>query len=151
MGFDVFETIIGPVYIREDGGSIKEVGFGRGCEDETAPSPLTDEAKRQLLEYFSGKRRAFDLPLDPEGTEFQRAVWQALCRIPYGETRSYADIARDAGRAKAFRAVGQANHNNPIAIIIPCHRVIQSGGSLGGYAGGIEIKKRLLTLEKQYR
>jgi methylated-DNA-[protein]-cysteine S-methyltransferase len=102
---------------------------------------------RQLTEYFEGRRRSFDLPLVPEGTPFQREVWAALLRIPFGETRSYGEIAREIGRPGAARAVGMANHQNPIAIIVPCHRVIGSDGSLTGYAGGVGLKARLLVLE----
>ena len=105
------------------------------------------EAAAQLEAYFLGRLRAFDLPLAPQGTPFQLKVWKALRRIPYGETRSYLDIAERLGDSRAVRAVGAANGRNPIAIIIPCHRVIGSNGSLTGYGGGIEIKARLLALE----
>lgn len=105
----------------------------------------------QLNEYFLGKRREFDLPFLPEGTDFQKRVWLELTRIPYGETRSYADVAFLCGRPAACRAVGQANHLNPLPIFIPCHRVIGKNGSLTGYAGGIHIKKKLLDLEYQYK
>jgi len=101
----------------------------------------------QLEEYFSGTRRKFDFPLDLRGTDFQRSCWQALLAIPYGETRSYADIARAVGKANAFRAVGMANNRNPIAIVVPCHRVIASDGGLCGYGGGLEVKRKLLELE----
>lgn len=113
--------------------------------DDAAPAIAA--AARQLTEYFAGKRREFDLPLDAHGTPFQKRVWNALRRIPYGETRSYGDIARAAGSPKGARAVGMANHNNPIGIVVPCHRVIASDGSLGGYGGGLELKRRLLELE----
>jgi len=102
---------------------------------------------RQLTEYFDGKRREFSIPLDLRGTPFQLACWQALLAIPYGETRSYAEIARAIGHPNAFRAVGMANNRNPIAIVVPCHRVIASGGSLCGYGGGLEVKRKLLDLE----
>jgi O-6-methylguanine DNA methyltransferase len=102
---------------------------------------------RQLQEYFAGQRRHFDFPLDLRGTGFQLACWQALLAIPYGETRSYADIARAVGRPQGFRAVGMANNRNPVAIVVPCHRVIASDGSLCGYGGGLEIKRKLLELE----
>ena len=102
----------------------------------------------QLLEYFEGKRTAFDLPLDLRGTPFQLEVWRALLAIPYGETRSYAEIARAVGRPAAVRAVGAANGANPIAIVVPCHRVIAADGSLGGYGGGLELKARLLAMER---
>lgn len=112
------------------------------------PHALLGEAARQLDEYFAGQRRTFDLPLCPSGTAFQRQVWQALRAIPYGETRSYAQIAAAVGRPRACRAVGMANHRNPLPIVVPCHRVIGAGGALTGYAGGLEIKKQLLALEQ---
>ena len=103
--------------------------------------------RRELEEYFAGKRREFTFPLDLRGTDFQKKCWGALLHIPYGETRSYADIARAIGRPKAVRAVGGANHQNPVAIVVPCHRVIGSGGSLTGYGGGLPLKEKLLQLE----
>jgi methylated-DNA-[protein]-cysteine S-methyltransferase len=107
------------------------------------------EVVRQLRAYFAGKLREFDLPLAPEGTEFQRKVWSALERIPYGETLSYGELARRIGNPKASRAVGLANGANPIPIIIPCHRVIGSDGTLTGYGGGLAIKEKLLALEQK--
>jgi methylated-DNA-[protein]-cysteine S-methyltransferase len=121
------------------GGKIRE-GWVESAE-KTAPYA------RQMDEYFSGRRRCFDLPLDLRGTEFQKRCWQELLNIPYGETRSYADIARAIGNPAAVRAVGLANGQNPIAIIVPCHRVIGSDGSLTGYGGGLESKRKLLELE----
>jgi len=102
---------------------------------------------RQLEEYFAGRRRRFDLPLDLRGTDFQKRCWQELLKIPYGETRSYADIARAIDNPAAVRAVGLANGQNPIAIIVPCHRVIGSDGSLTGYGSGLDVKRQLLELE----
>ena len=102
---------------------------------------------RELEEYFSGKRREFTFPLDLHGTDFQLSCWRALQSIPYGETRSYADIARAVGKPAAFRAVGMANNRNPVAIIVPCHRVIASDGALCGYGGGLDVKRKLLELE----
>jgi O-6-methylguanine DNA methyltransferase len=102
---------------------------------------------RELEEYFAGTRRAFDFPLDLRGTDFQIACWRALLAIPYGETRTYADIARAVGRPQGFRAVGMANNRNPVAIVVPCHRVIASDGTLCGYGGGLDIKRKLLELE----
>ena len=102
---------------------------------------------RQLEEYFWGRRRRFELPLDLRGTDFQKRCWRELLKIPYGETRSYADIARAIGKSSAVRAVGLANGQNPIAIIVPCHRVIGSDGSLTGYGGGLDVKRKLLELE----
>jgi methylated-DNA-[protein]-cysteine S-methyltransferase len=109
--------------------------------------PILAEAERQLKAYFAGKLRAFSLPLDFKGTEFQKRVWRALLAIPFGETRTYAQIAREIGRPAAFRAVGAANGRNPISIIAPCHRVIGSSGELTGFAGGLAMKQRLLDLE----
>jgi O-6-methylguanine DNA methyltransferase len=101
----------------------------------------------ELAEYFAGRRREFTFPLDLRGTDFQLACWYALLTIPYGETRSYADIARAVGKPNAFRAVGMANNRNPIAIVVPCHRVIASDGTLCGYGGGLDVKRKLLELE----
>ncbi len=103
---------------------------------------------QQLEEYFAGQRREFSIPLDLRGTEFQLKCWRALLEIPYGETRSYGDLARAIGHPQAFRAVGMSNNRNPIAIIVPCHRVIASDGSLCGYGGGLDIKRKLLDLER---
>jgi|SRR5579859_6120938 len=113
---------------------------------EDSPADLSPYV-RELEEYFAGTRRDFDFDLDLRGTDFQLACWRALTAIPYGETRSYADIARAVGRPQGFRAVGMANNRNPIAIVVPCHRVIASDGTLCGYGGGLEIKKKLLELE----
>jgi O-6-methylguanine DNA methyltransferase len=109
--------------------------------------PLLDEAAHQLEQYFGGKRREFELPLDLRGTEFQMKVWRALTKIPFGQTRSYKEIAEAVGSPKAVRAVGGANNRNPISIIVPCHRVIGSDGALVGYGGGLDIKTSLLKLE----
>ncbi len=115
-----------------------------------AATEKSSACERQLNEYFAGERRLFDLPLDLRGTEFQRQCWQALLAIPYGETRSYAQLARMVGRPRAGRAVGLANGANPIAIIVPCHRVIASDGTLGGYGGGLPAKRWLLELEQRH-
>src|SRR5439155_15741518 len=106
------------------------------------------EAAIQLEQYFAGERTEFDLDVEVDGTPFERRVWDAVRAIPYGETATYADIARRIGRPSAFRAVGRANGRNPVAVIVPCHRVIGSDGSLTGYAGGIEMKRALLDLER---
>jgi O-6-methylguanine DNA methyltransferase len=113
-------------------------------ESETALAPYL----RELNEYFVGKRRQFSLPLDLRGTEFQLACWHALLEIPYGETRSYRDIAEAIGHSHAYRAVGMSNNRNPVAIIVPCHRVIAASGSLCGYGGGLDLKRKLLDLEQ---
>lgn len=115
------------------------------AEDDTHPVLL--ETARQLNEYFAGQRNTFTVPFDRTGTPFQEDVWQALETIPFGETRSYSDIARQIGRPKAVRAVGAANGRNPISIIVPCHRVVGSNGSLTGFAGGLETKDFLLKME----
>lgn len=143
------QSVIGDLSIIEEDEKIIEVTFGRmeASDIQEKRTPLLQEACTQLEAYFSGKRKEFDLPLQPRGTIFQKSVWEALCTIPYGETRSYKDIAQQIGNPKACRAIGMANHNNPIAIIIPCHRVIGAGGSLTGYAGGLDIKQQLLNLE----
>ncbi len=123
----------------------KRVRSGPRAEDKNHPVLL--ETERQLNAYFAGKRKKFSLKFDPVGTEFQKDVWQALSTIPFGETRSYAEIAKQVGRPKAVRAVGAANGKNPISILVPCHRVIGSNGKLTGFAGGLEIKAALLKLE----
>ena len=115
---------------------------------EQADHPVLLETQKQLTEYFAGKRQQFDLPLDFAGTEFQHKVWQALLSIPFGETRSYRDIAEQIGNVKAVRAVGAANGKNPISIIAPCHRVVGTNGKLVGFAGGLDNKDILLRLEK---
>ena len=115
---------------------------------EQTHHPILLETQKQLTEYFAGKRQQFDLPLDFEGTEFQQKVWQALLTIPFGETRSYRDIAEQIGNVKAVRAVGAANGKNPISIIAPCHRVVGANGKLVGFAGGLDNKDILLRLEK---
>jgi methylated-DNA-[protein]-cysteine S-methyltransferase len=147
-----FETAIGRLGLVENGGAVTNVFF----RSEKAPpdtqehsTPLLRRVARQIEEYLNGRRTEFDLPLQPEGTEFQRAVWKALQTIPYGETRSYRDIAEQIDSPKACRAVGMANHRNPITIIIPCHRVIGTDGSLTGYGGGLKLKQQLLDLEKR--
>jgi len=118
-----------------------------GPMTEDAADPVLVEAERQLADYFAGRRRAFDLPLDFRGTDFQKSVWAALLAIPFGETRSYGEIARAIGRPAAVRAVGAANGRNPISIVAPCHRVIGTNGTLTGFAGGLAAKAHLLTLE----
>lgn len=154
-GYYTYDTSVGEITISCRDGAVTGIRFGKTVPgdsglEETRTS-LTDQAYRQLEEYFAGKRTEFDLPLDMEGTEFQKKVWKALLEIPYGETRSYKEIAARIGDEKACRAVGMANNRNPIAIVVPCHRVVGAGGSLTGYAGGLDLKEKLLTLEKQNR
>jgi methylated-DNA-[protein]-cysteine S-methyltransferase len=148
-----YETALGPVGIAESGGAITYLFFEGEAfpekEYEKKETPILKKAGQQLKEYFEGKRREFDLPLAPDGTEFMHRVWKALQEIPYGETRSYKEIAAASGNVKACRAVGLANNRNPISIIIPCHRVIGSDGSLVGYGGGLDKKTYLLELEKK--
>ena len=118
-----------------------------GAMSEDLHHPILCEAERQLDEYFKGERTSFELPLHFHGTAFQKRVWQELLEIPYGQTRSYGHLAKAIGNGSASRAVGHANRRNPISIIVPCHRVIGASGKLTGYAGGLETKARLLTLE----
>lgn len=141
------------VVIAEEDGAITDICFQMGELDgaRVEQTSLIREAAAQLAAYFSGGRAAFDLPIAPKGTEFQQKTWNALLEIPYGETRSYGEIARRIGNPKASRAVGGANNRNPIAIVIPCHRVIGANGALVGYAGGLGVKESLLALEKKYK
>ena len=134
------------IMIGYDEEAITRVRFSDEFHGKT--SPLSDLAASQLKEYIQGKRKVFDLPLKISGTPFQEKVWRELINIPFGETRTYKDIAIAIGTPKASRAVGMANNRNKIAIIIPCHRVIGANGSLTGYAGGLDIKEKLLLLEK---
>lgn len=145
-----YDSEIGPVGIGDDGRAITHLLFGSRFDGDAAreQTPLIRRAKEQLDEYLSGRRSAFELPLAPRGTEFQRGVWRCLLEIPYGQTATYAQIAAGVGNPKATRAVGGANNKNPIAIFLPCHRVIGTNGSLTGYAGGLEIKQRLLEIER---
>jgi methylated-DNA-[protein]-cysteine S-methyltransferase len=128
--------------------------FDRGKFPRSTPETMWRESQsdtlpyvREVEQYFAGERRAFTFPLDLRGTDFQLKCWRALLDIPYGETRTYADIARAVGQPRGFRAVGLANNRNPIAIVVPCHRVIASDGTLCGYGGGLDIKQKLLDLE----
>jgi len=142
----IIDSPVGPLTLVERDGALARLSFGARGTSEPA-TPLLARAAEQLGEYFAGERRAFDLPLAPSGTEFQLACWRALAEIPYGETRSYGEQARHIGRPDRARAVGAANGANPIAIILPCHRVIGADGSLTGFGGGLETKRRLLDLE----
>ncbi len=143
-----YETPIGVVCIEESENAITGLRFHEEKDPMETETPLLKEAGRQLKEYFEKKRKVFDLPLKPEGTNFQKRVWAALCTIPYGQTRSYGEIAKQIGNEKACRAVGGANNKNPIMIFIPCHRVIGANGSLVGFGGGLPAKKYMLELEK---
>jgi methylated-DNA-[protein]-cysteine S-methyltransferase len=138
--------------IAEENGAICRVLFGEKYKPdgfEKQESPLIKEAAKQLDEYFNKKRKNFNLPLILNGTDFQKKIWNALQNIPYGKTCSYGELAAITGNPKACRAVGMANNRNPIAIIIPCHRVIGHDGSLTGYAGGLDLKRELLELENK--
>lgn len=138
---------IGIICIEDNGEKLISVKICKNSENSNM-SALTKKAINQLNEYFVGTRKNFDLPLEMNGTEFQKKVWNALCGIPYGEIRSYKDIAQEIGNPKAVRAVGGANNKNKFMIIVPCHRVIGVNGSLTGYAGGMDVKKKLLELEQ---
>lgn len=161
-----FDSPVGPLFLAASEGGLVALEFDARLPGQQTirpnPRDVRAEAKQirfeesraslrgylgELEEYFAGRRRDFAFPLDLRGTEFQVACWRALLAIPYGETRTYADIARAVGRPQGFRAVGMANNRNPIAIVVPCHRVIASDGTLCGYGGGLEIKRKLLELE----
>ncbi|MDF2985487.1 MAG: methylated-DNA/protein-cysteine methyltransferase [Eubacterium sp.] len=152
-----YDTVIGCIGIAEEDNYITNVVF----ENDVLPvkskenhelvvheTQVIREAAQQLDEYLKGERQLFSIPLAPEGTPFMKEVWNGLCRIPYGESRSYKEIAGTVGNPKAYRAVGLANNRNPIPVFIPCHRVIGSNGKLTGYRGGLEVKQKLLELEK---
>jgi methylated-DNA-[protein]-cysteine S-methyltransferase len=154
MNYCYLESPIGTLLIAGDADTIREIHFPKNGMPvppepdwiESQRGPVA-EAVRQLNEYFAGRRNDFDLPLAPNGTEFQRTVWSRLQEIPYGETISYGELAKRVGNPKASRAVGAANGSNPIPIVIPCHRVIGSNGKLTGFGGGLPTKERLLALE----
>lgn len=143
-----YETVLGDVTFVEEDGALLAISMKcseEGIEQET---PLIQEAFRQITEYLRGERKVFGLPIRMRGTDFQKQVWRALLDIPYGETRSYKQIAVAIGNPKGMRAVGMANNRNPFLIVVPCHRVIGANGSLVGYGEGLEMKEFLLRLEK---
>lgn len=150
----IMDSPIGPLTIVERDGALAAVYMAQHAHApgiETLGKPVDDalpEATRQLREYFAGERTTFDLPLNPAGTEFQHQVWAALREIPYGETRTYGQLAAALGKPHASRAVGMANGRNPISIVVPCHRVVGASGKLTGFAGGVERKDYLLTFER---
>jgi len=150
MNFQYLDTPIGTLRLLSNGAQLVNIEFA-GQYDATDAVENSDTVlaacAAQLTAYFAGKRRHFDLPLAPRGTPFQLSVWSALAKIPYGELRSYRDIARSIGNSAAVRAVGAANGRNPLPIVVPCHRVIASNGALTGFAGGLEVKRFLLDLE----
>jgi methylated-DNA-[protein]-cysteine S-methyltransferase len=148
----IYETKLGKVMIAQDGDSISKLDLRDEIPTDDyllGETPLLHEASKQLLEYLDGKREQFTVKLRPEGTDFQKKVWEVLKSIPYGTTVSYGEVAKAVGNPKACRAVGMANNKNPIMIMIPCHRVIGANGKLVGYGGGLEIKEWLLSLEKE--
>jgi methylated-DNA-[protein]-cysteine S-methyltransferase len=151
MRYSTLTTPIGELMLTaDDDGALTGVNLPNRHPDPAGwerDDELLADARRQLSEYFAGERTTFDLPLRPAGAPFQLRVWEALLRIPYGETASYGELARELGHPTAARAVGAANGRNPIAIVVPCHRVIGANGSLTGYAGGLECKRALLDLE----
>lgn len=144
-------TKIGNIAAIEEDEKIIAIEIDKEIEEDMVQkeTPLLKETEKQLLEYLEGKRKTFTVPLNPKGTKFMKEVWTALQEIPYGEVRTYGQIAQKVGKPKAARAVGMANHKNPIPIIIPCHRVIGSNGKLVGYALGMEMKEFLLNLERR--
>lgn len=151
----VQQTPLGPIGIEEKNGALVRLLFAKKLAGTPSahvhaapPTPLLQQAFAQLEEYLAGKRKNFSLPLQPEGSPFMLRVWQALLDVPYGKTASYKDIACAIGSPKAARAVGLANNKNPLAIFIPCHRVIGANGKLVGYGGGLEIKRALLAIER---
>jgi methylated-DNA-[protein]-cysteine S-methyltransferase len=145
------ESPVGRILITSDETCLKSIAFSDepGIEAKDLPEILRN-TKKQLTEYFAGTRFQFDLELDPDGTDFQKQVWHRLLNVPYGSTKSYRDIAIELGSVLKTRAVGPANGQNPIAIVVPCHRIIGSNGKLVGYAGGLERKKWLLLHEAQH-
>ena len=155
MNYDWMESSVGDLLIVADETAVRMIGFregrhpGKVAEGWRRGGSVVAEAKRQLDEYFQGRRRWFDLPLAPFGTPFQSRAWKALQDIPYGATRSYGEQARAMGEPRAVRAVGAANGRNPVAIVIPCHRVIGGDGRLTGYGGGLDVKRYLIELERR--
>lgn len=145
--FAYYNTTFGIIEIGYNKNVIVSISFSQKASQST-PSFLTEKTILQLNEYFNKKRTSFDIPIEPKGTVFQKKVWNALLKIPYGQTKTYKEIAEIIGNKNATRAVGMANNKNPIAIVIPCHRVIGTNGKLTGYAGGLDKKEKLLLLEK---
>ncbi len=149
MEFYQFDTPLGLMALGEEDGAIVRLYLPNTPTPRLMPyaTPLLEEGAKQILQYLHGQRRTFELPLSPQGTSFQKKVWQALQNIPFGERCTYRDLAQAVGCPKGVQAVGQANRKNPIPILIPCHRVTGVSGILRGYAGGIELQKALLELE----
>lgn len=145
----LMESPVGPLTLRAEGDALTAILFGDMRKGLAGESRVLKQAATELAEYFEGSRREFTVPVRLTGTAFQQEVWAALCEIPYGATATYGDIARCIGRPRACRAVGMANHRNPVPIIVPCHRVIGTGGALTGYGGGLAVKSYLLAWEKE--
>lgn len=143
-----YKTVLGDVTFVEEDGALLAISMQSDHEGIAQETPLIKDAFRQLSEYLIGERKEFDIPLRMKGTEFQKRVWTALLEIPYGETRSYKQIAEAIGNPKGMRAVGMANNRNQLLVVVPCHRVIGANGSLVGYGEGLEMKEVLLRLEK---
>lgn len=144
----LIDSPVGLLTLRAEDGALTAILFGDQRTGLSGSDQILDQAEAELKEYFAGERKEFTVPVRLMGTEFQKKVWAALAEIPYGETATYGEIAARIGKPKACRAVGTANHHNPVPIIVPCHRVIGAGGSLTGYGGGLEVKAYLLTLER---
>lgn len=157
MRYCYWDSPVGPLLLAGDDAALHRIGFPHHGKPQPPAPDWTEstargvlaETVKQLREYFLGRRTQFDLPLAPEGTAFQRSVWRCLEAIPYGETISYAELAKRVGNPKAARAVGSANGKNPLPIVIPCHRVIAADGTLGGFGGGLSTKTKLLELERR--
>ncbi len=149
LKYCVLSSPIGPLRLVSNGRALVAVEFAgkHGSDGVAGSDPVLEQAAAELQEYFEGRRREFDVAVDTDGTAFQQEVWRALRGIPYGVTCSYGDIADRIGRPKAVRAVGAANGRNPVPIIVPCHRVIGSNGTLTGFGGGLDTKRQLLALE----
>ena len=145
--FGYYESSIGLIEVTGTSDAVRSLNFVERRRERASSNGLVENVVRQLKEYFEGDRREFDAPIDPQGTAFQKTVWRRLLEVPYGQTASYRDIARAVGNPKAVRAVGGANGRNPIAIIVPCHRIIGSDGSMTGYGSGIWRKEWLLEHE----
>lgn len=149
MNYCYFDSPIGILTLAENDGALVGLRFGKKPAGENRETELVKKVKTELNEYFAGERMSFDFPIDfITGTEFQRKAWKFLLTVPYGTSAAYGDVAAAAGNIKAVRAAGNAVGKNPIAIVVPCHRILAKGGALGGFTGGIEKKKFLLALEK---
>lgn len=154
--FDIVDSPLGSILLASDGSALSGAWFegqryhpATGAGWQQAPGlPLLRQAARELAEYFAGQRRAFDVPLAPRGTPFQRCVWDAIAAVPFGTTIAYRELARRAGRPDSIRAAGAATGRNPVSIIVPCHRIVAADGGLTGYAGGLDRKRALLALEQ---